>query len=135
MKTNLMTRLLPTVAALFLLCGGTTVSAAEVPSQTDIEKLLKKQFTNTDYATRKYELAVESVKRGPPREGDPWTDGTPANKQTEVIPCKVVWTRVTTYTGGDAKVVKERFTGEYVFFLDEFSEWTFKIKKQTSETF
>ena len=90
---------------------------------------------NTEYATRKYELAVESVKRGAPREGDHWTDGTPANKKTEVFPCKVVWTRVTTYTGGDAKVVKERFTGEYVFFLDEFGEWTFKIKKQTTETF
>ena len=42
---------------------------------------------------------------------------------------------MTTYTGGDAKVVKERFTGECVFLLDEFSEGTFKIKKQTSETF
>ena len=135
MKANLMSTLLPTLAALFFLCGWTAVTAKDVPSQSDVEKLLKKQFTNTDYATRNYKLAVESVKRGTPREGDYWTDGTPANKKTEVFPCKVVWTRVTTYTGGDAKVVKERFTGEYVFFLDEFGEWTFKIKKQTSETF
>jgi hypothetical protein len=135
MRANLMTKLLATLAALLFLCGGTTVTAKEVPSQSDIEKLLKKQFTNTEYATRKYELAVESVKRGTPREGDHWTDGTPANKKTKVFPCKVVWTRVTTYTGGDAKVVKERFTGEYVFFLDEFGEWAFKIKRQASEVF
>lgn len=116
----------------FLLVGWMTVSAAEVPSQADIEKVLKKHFTNTEYATRLYELTVTSVQRGAPREGDHWTDGTPANTKTEVIPCKVVWNLVTTYTAGNAHVLKEQYTGEYVFFLDEFGAWTFKIKKQES---
>jgi hypothetical protein len=132
MKTNQMIKTLPILVA--FLCGGMAVSAAEAPGQADITKALQKQFTNTEYATRLYELAVDSVQRGTPRQGDYRTDGTPANTKTQVTPCKVIWTRVTTYTAGDAHVLKEQFTGEYVFFLDEFGEWTFKIKKQESKT-
>ena len=128
-----MTRILPILASMLLLGAWTSASAAGEPSHAVIEKLLKSQFTNTDYATRLYELTVDSVKRGAPREGDHWTDGTPANRKTEVIPCTIVWTRVTTYTGGNAKVVKERFIGEYVFFLDEFGGWAFKIEQKKTE--
>jgi hypothetical protein len=120
--------------AVLSLCGFPAY-AAETPTQAEIEQALKATFTDKEYATRQYELVVESAQRGAPREGDYRTDGTPANKKTEVIPCKVIWRRITTYTSGDAKVVKERFTGEYVFFQDEFGAWTFKLKKQTSEKF
>jgi hypothetical protein len=132
MKTNQMIKTLLILVAFF--CGGMAVSAAETPSQADVTKALQKQFTNTEYATRQYELTVDSVQCGTPRQGDYRTDGTPANTKTQVIPSKVIWTRVTTYTAGDAHVLKEQFTGEYVFFLDEFGEWTFKIKKQESKT-
>jgi hypothetical protein len=134
MMKNWTTPMLPMVAAI-LLNGCSGPSAAEGPSQADIEKLLKKSFTNADYATRTYDLKVESVQPGTPRVGDQWTDGTPANKKTTVIPCKVIWTRVTTYTGTKTEVSKERFTGEYVFFRDDFNEWTFKLKEQSSQKF
>lgn len=109
------------------------VRKAETPSKVVIENALKKQFTNNDYATRQYKLTVISIQRGAPREGNSWSDGTPANVKTRVFPCKVVWIRVTTYTTGDTEVVKEKFTGEYVFFLDEYGEWTFRLKKQESK--
>ncbi len=96
-----------------------------------MQKVLTGHFTDTQYATRVYALNVESVQRGTARQGNYLTDGTPANKWTEVVPVKAVWVRTTTYRG-DPKVVKERFTGEYVFFKDEFGEWAFRLKKQDS---
>ncbi|HZS08718.1 MAG TPA: hypothetical protein VFD58_28040 [Blastocatellia bacterium] len=106
--------------------------ASSGPSQAEIEKQLKAHFTDTQYATRQYKLTVDSVQRGAARAGNHWADGTPANKKTTVFPCKVTWTRVTSYST-DNSVVKERFVGEYVFFRDEFGEWAMIIKKQTSE--
>ena len=120
--------------AIFFLGASTTVFAAGTPTQAEVEKVLTGHFTNTDYATRVYELKVESVQRGSSRTGNYLTDGTPANKPTQVIPCKVVWTLTTTYAG-DPKVKRERYTGEYVFFRDEFGDWTFRIKNQKSEKF
>ena len=121
-------------AALFLvvLSGCSRGSAGSGPTQADIEKLLKASYTDALYATRVYQLSVDSVQRGDPRVGDQWADGTPANKTTTVYPCKVIWTRITSYST-DKSVVKERFTGEYVFFRDEFGAWTFRGKQQSSE--
>ncbi len=128
-----MPKVLPALVAVFFLQGCSSKPGQGGPSQAEIEKLLRKSFTNADYATRQYELNVESVTRGAARVGDQWADGTPANKKTEVFPCKVVWLRTATYTGGKTEVVKERFTGEYVFFRDEFGAWTFKLKEQESQ--
>jgi hypothetical protein len=130
-----MINILRAAVTIVFMCVSVSAYADEAPSQSVIDKLLTDHFTNKTYATRIYELTVESVKRGKPREGNYRTDGTPANRPTEVVPCKVVWTRLTKYTSGDAKTVRERFTGEYVFFLDEFDEWTFRIKDQKGEPF
>jgi hypothetical protein len=132
---NQTVKMLATASAILLLGGCSRSAADEGPSQADIEKLLKQSFSNADYATRTYDLKVESVQRAASRTGDAWSDGTPANKKTIVHPCKVVWTRVTTYTGSNPNVVKERFIGEYVFFRDDFGEWTFKLKDQKSQKF
>lgn len=120
------------VMAMLVTQGCSRGSGGSGPSQADIEKQLKKSFTNTTYASRVYELTVDSVQRGDARAGEYWTDGTPANKKVTVFPCKVTWIRVTSYST-DHRVVKERFVGEYVFFRDEFGEWTFRVKAQSSE--
>ena len=133
MRKNQTTKTLLLLLIAFILVGWMRVSAEETPSQANIEKVLKAHFTDTEYATRLYKLTINSVQRGTPRLGDYATDGTPANKKVEVIPCKVIWTRVTTYTAGNPHVVTEQFNSECVFFLDEFNEWTFKLKKQDSK--
>jgi len=104
------------------------------PTRTVIVKLLKDHYLGDDpvnYPTTKYSYKVNKLARGSARKGNHWADGTPPNKKTTVYPVHALSTRTVLYYDGSKTVTK--FDAKYVFFRDDFREWTFTIKSERSK--
>jgi hypothetical protein len=74
----------------------------------------------------KHTYTYKTLKYGQPRKGEYRTDGVPANSNTTVYPVKVEVEILKTYTDGTTKT--ESKNQSYVFFKDEFGDWTFRFK-------
>jgi hypothetical protein len=100
-----------------------------------VKKLLTAQYTqeSKEYASVKESYTPKSILQGTPRLGTYWADGVPPNTKTTVYPVKVTGVYWKCYSGGDVR--KQTIVGEYVFFQNDYREWTFRIKdeKRTPE--
>ncbi|HVU31250.1 MAG TPA: hypothetical protein VHE36_12705 [Sphingomicrobium sp.] len=102
------------------------------PSNNIIVKLLNDHYLGDDpinYPTTKYTFTVHKVSRGAARLGNHWADGTPPHTKTTVFPVHATSTRTMEYDG--SRTVTD-YDAKYVFFKDEFHEWTFTIKSEHS---
>ncbi|MBN8868720.1 MAG: hypothetical protein J0H66_02445 [Solirubrobacterales bacterium] len=103
------------------------------PSRGVVVKLLKEHYLGDDpvnYPSATYTYVVHRIARGAARLGRHRADGTPPNRSTTVFPIHATSTRTVTYDG--SKTVTD-FDAKYVFFRDEFREWTFTIKSERSK--
>ena len=128
-----MLRSIALVAAAVLVFSVASASAApSPPSGTVIKKLLKKHYLGNDpadYPTTRYGWrAVSKPNRGAPRRGTYWADGVPANTKTIVFPIQLRSRYTVCYPDGDVRV--DSINGKYVFFRDEFRDWTFRISDE-----
>lgn len=73
----------------------------------------------------KHTYAYQTLKIAPAREGNFLTDGVPHNKQTFVHPVKVAVDITKLYT--DGSTAQESKDQSYVFFQDEFGDWTYRF--------
>ena len=102
------------------------------PTRAVVVKLLKAHYLGDDpsnYPSATYTFAVHKITRGKARLGNHFADGTPPNTRTTVFPIHATSTRTVEYDG--SKTVTD-FDAKYVFFRDEFREWTFSIKAEHS---
>ena len=100
------------------------------PSTTVVKKLLTAQYTqeSKEYSSVKESYTPTSILNGTPRLGTYWADGTPPNTKTTVFPLKVTAVYWKCYSSGDVR--KQTIVGEYVFFQNDYREWTFRIKDE-----
>ena len=102
------------------------------PSVKVITKLLKKHYLGsypTDYPTYRYEWKLMAPPRyGAPRRGTYLADGVPPNRRTIVFP--VLARSRYTVCDPDGTFKSDAITAKYVFFRDEFRQWTFRIKDE-----
>jgi hypothetical protein len=130
MRPLLQLAVLCTAVAVF----ATPASAATPakPTVKVIKKLLKEHYLGsypTDYPTYRYDWRlVAPVKYGAPRRGTYLADGVPANTKTMVFP--VLAKSRYTVCNPDGTFKRDPITAKYVFFRDEFREWTFRIKDE-----
>lgn len=106
--------------------------ASAGPNQNVIVRLLKAHYLGDDpinYPAATYTYVVHKVSRAGARLGNHWADGTPPNRKTTVYPVHATSTRTVEYDG--SRTVTD-FDAKYVFFKDEFNEWTFTVKSEHS---
>lgn len=97
------------------------------PPETEIKaQLEKKMWAPNPQGDAKHTYEYHSLKVAESRAGDSKTDGTPASVKTIVYPVKVHVTIVKKFDDGTVK--KEDKKQSFVFFKDEFQEWTFRFK-------
>ncbi|VTT98605.1 Uncharacterized protein OS=Corynebacterium falsenii DSM 44353 GN=CFAL_11965 PE=4 SV=1: Pentapeptide_4: Pentapeptide [Gemmataceae bacterium] len=97
------------------------------PPAKEVKAQLEKKMWGppaTGGVTHTYDY--KTFKFGEPRKGDFKTDGIPANRETVVYPVRVVVEVTRTFNDGTSK--KEEKKQTYVFFKDEFGDWTFRFK-------
>lgn len=113
---------LPTPAA----SGSPPAATAEAPPEGTIKAMLEKDMWGPpEQGGTRHTYNYRSLKIASPREGNYLTDGVPANKPTMVFPVKVSVEVVRTFTDGTSKQeVKDQ---SYVFFKDEFGDWTYRF--------
>ena len=70
-------------------------------------------------------LPTASLRIAPPRVGNYLTDGVPANTETAVFPVKVAVEITRHFTDGSTR--QESKDQTYVFFQDEFGDWTYRF--------
>jgi hypothetical protein len=108
------------------------VAAPKPPPGKVIKKLLKKHYLGsnpTDYPAYRYDWRLTAKpSRGEPRLGRYRADGTPPNTRTTVFPIKA--SSRYTVCEPDGGVRQDRIVAKYVFFRDEFRDWTFRIKDE-----
>lgn len=127
--------LLATVICLLVLAPTAAAKPQHAPAGPGpgvIAKLLKAHYLGddpTNYPSATYTFAVQTVARGAARLGNHFADGTPPHTRTTVFPIHATSTRTVEYNG--SKTVTS-FDAKYVFFKDEFHEWTFSIKSEHS---
>lgn len=125
-------RLVLVAVALAALTGPSSALAAKKPSATVIKKLLTKHYVGDDpvnYPTTRYGWRlVGQPKYGKSRRGRYWADGTPPNTNTTVFPVQVRSRYTVCYTDGTVR--QDQIRAKYVFFRDEFGDWTFRIKSE-----
>ena len=101
----------------------------EPPPEATIKAMLEKDMWGPDEQSKtagvKYTYNYKSLKIAPPRKGEFRTDGVPANKDTMVFAVKVNVEVVRTYKDGTSKQEEKNQT--YVFFKDEFGDWTYRF--------
>lgn len=118
--------------ALALLVAPAAEAAPTRPSVTVITKLLKKHYLGSnpaDYPAYRYEWKLVAPPRyGAPRRGTYRADGVPANTRTIVFP--VLARSRYTVCDPDGTFKRDAITAKYVFFRDEFRQWTFRIKDE-----
>lgn len=68
-----------------------------------------------------------SLKIAAPRQGDYLTDGVPADRPTSVFPVKVEVHITKQFTDGSTS--EDHKHQSYVFFQDEFGDWTYRFKE------
>lgn len=109
--------------------GGTATQPAAngAPTEADIKKAFKEGEDQYDSVNRRWVVTVSNIRFGTARIGDPYKDGTPANKEVTVYPVKLSVT--TTNKNKESGAVINATTEPDVttsFFRDDFGEWTFK---------
>lgn len=103
-----------------------TSKPSEAPPEATIKAMLEKDMwgpplqggTVHTYNYRSFKIAA-------PREGNYLTDGIPANTNAQVYPVKVQVEVVRTFTDGTSR--QEDKDQSYVFFQDEFGDWTYRF--------
>lgn len=101
--------------------------ASDAPPEAEIKKQLEKHMWGPpQQGGTRHTYNYESLKVGQPRQGNFRTDGVPANSKTMVYLVKVSVTITKHYTDGSTK--QEGKNQSYVFFKDEFGDWTFRFK-------
>lgn len=99
----------------------------DAPPEAEIKKLLEKQMWGPpQQGGTKHTYQYQSLKVGQQRQGNFRTDGVPANSKTMVYPVKVSVTITSRFTDGSTK--QEDKNQSYVFFKDEFGDWTYRFK-------
>ena len=104
----------------------------QAPSGSVVVKLLTTHYLGDDpqnYPSATYTYAVHTITRGAARLGGHWADGTPLHRRTTVFPIHATSTRTVEYNG--SRTVTD-FDAKYVFFKNEFGEWTFTVKDEHS---
>ena len=97
--------------------------AADAPSEETIKAQLEK-FWGRERVKNTYQYKTLKIAKA--RKGEYRTDGVPANSHTMVYPVKVVCDHTVEYQDGTTKT--ETKSQEFVFFQDEFGDWTFRFK-------
>jgi hypothetical protein len=102
----------------------------KAPTKAKVTKLLVAQYTQESktYSSVRESYKLTKLVRAHSRKGNHWADGTPANKKTYVFPIKAKGVYVKCYSDGSAE--RQTIRGNYVFFRDEFGDWTFRIKAE-----
>jgi hypothetical protein len=109
--------------------------ALEAPTLAQAQQILARSFVDNSYATRRQVLTIESMKCGPQRKGDYWTDGTPANRDTMLVPCKITYNVLSSYSGpGALPTTMQRTVAEIVFFNDDYGDYTYKLRNVQNST-
>jgi hypothetical protein len=122
------------VLASWLLLSARAV-ALDAPTSAQAQAILARSFVDNSYATRHEELAIEIMKCCPQRKGDDWTDGTPANRETMLVPCKITDHVLRTYSAdGALPASMTRTVAEIVFFNDEYGDYTYKLRGAENST-
>ena len=99
---------------------------SEPPTEATIKaKLEKDMWGPPAQGGTIHTYQYKSLKIAPSRVGDSWTDGVPANLRTNVHAVKVVVDVTRTFTDGTSK--QETKDQTYVFFKDEFGDWTYRF--------
>lgn len=102
------------------------------PTNTAVKKLLKSHYLGSDpadYPAYRYDWRLVSpLRHGAPRRGNYLTDGVPANTRTTVFPVLARSRYVVCNPDGTFR--QDAITAKYVFFRDEFRQWTFRIKDE-----
>lgn len=99
---------------------------SEAPPEATIKAILEKDMWGPpEQGGTIHTYNYKSLKVAAPRKGNYLTDGTPANTDTNVYPVKVVVEVVRTFTDGTSK--QEEKNQSYVFFKDEFDDWTYRF--------
>ncbi len=102
------------------------MATAEGPPEATIKAMLEKDMWGPpEQGGTKHTYQYRSLKIASPREGNFLSDGVPANKPTTVFPVKVSVEVVRTFTDGTSK--QEDKEQSYVFFKDEFGDWTYRF--------
>jgi hypothetical protein len=119
------------VASLLLAVPALATPSVQKPPTAVVKKLLTAQYTqeSKEYASVKESYTPGTILNGTPRIGTHWADGTPPNTKTIVYPVKVTAVYWKCYASGDVR--RQTIVGEYVFFQDDFREWTFRIKDES----
>jgi hypothetical protein len=128
-------------AAVVVVPAGTAVAKPKGPSKATVKRILKKAYcapskNASGQSVQTVTVAWNTVKIGKRRVGHYLTDGVPANKKTYVFPIKADYLCDFTYTNNvtSYKAADKHITGQYVFFRDEFGDWTQRNKNHQVET-
>jgi len=106
--------------------AGAPLADASPPPEETIKALLEKQMWGPpEQGGTLHDYAYRSLKIAPARLGNYLTDGVPANSQTLVFPVKVAVDITKRYT--DGSTAQDSKDQSYVFFRDEFGDWTYRF--------
>ena len=119
-----------------------TAKKPKPPSKATIAKLLKKAYCGPTVAANgniieTATIKLTSVKIAASRLGRYRADGTPPNKKTTVFPVRASYFcdyTATALANPGSVANDKRFSGDYVFFRDEFGTWTHRNKTHKAET-
>jgi hypothetical protein len=95
------------------------------PEQTIKAKLEKDMWGPPEQGGTVHTYDYKSLKIADGRKGNYLPDGGPANKDTTVYPVKVHVQILRKFTDGSTKQEEKNQT--YVFFKDEFGDWTYRF--------
>lgn len=125
-------RLVAVAVAVAALSAPASAAAAKKPSVTVVKKLLTKHYVGdsaVNYPTTRYDWRLVGKPRyGKSRRGRYWADGTPPNTRTTVFPVQARSRYTVCYPDGTVR--QDQIRAKYVFFRDEFGDWTFRIKSE-----
>lgn len=96
------------------------------PPEATIKAMLEKEMWGPPaQGGTQHTYVYRTLKIAPAREGNYLTDGVPANSKTMVHPVKVAVDITKLYT--DGSTAQESKDQMYVFFQDEFGDWTYRF--------
>jgi hypothetical protein len=99
---------------------------AGAPPEKDVKGLLEQRmWAPPAQGGTKHTYNYRFLKYAPSRKGEYRTDGVPANRDTIVYPIKVSVEIIRKFTDGTERMEEKKQS--YVFFKDEFGDWTFRF--------